>query len=165
MTGSSALTGPIVVGVVPGQLPVVVEQAAHVALSVGLSLVCAYVDVTVYPVDGTSGGLSAPIDPDGVDEDDQDIPESLRESIRKQLAGLGVDWSVVTLVGEPAHALAREADVIGASMIVVGSRKNRLGSTMKELMGGSIARQLCHRQDRPVLVIPVDPRIPDDDDD
>ncbi len=49
----------------PGQHAIVVERAAQVAASAGVSLVCAYADVTVYPVDGTAGGPAAPIDPDG----------------------------------------------------------------------------------------------------
>lgn len=168
MTESSApkvLAGPILVGVVPGQRPVVVERAAEVALSAGLPLVCAFVDVTVYPVDGSTGGPAAPIDPDGVVDDVEGVPESLRTAIDTQLADADLNWSVVALAGEPARALAREAEDIGASMIVVGSREHRLGSAIKELTSGSIAKQLFHRQDRPVLVVPVDPRVPVDDDD
>lgn len=168
MTGTPAskgLNGPILVGVMPGQRPVVVERAAEVALSAGLPLVCAFVDVTVYPVDGTTGGPSAPIDPDGVDDDAESAPESVRTAIATQLAEADLNWSIVSLAGEPARALAREAEDIGASMIVVGSRDRKLGSAIKELTAGSIARQLCHRQDRPVLVVPVEPRVPVDDDD
>ena len=50
---STNMSGPILVGVMPGQHPVVVEQAATLAASARLPLVCAYADVTVYPVDGT----------------------------------------------------------------------------------------------------------------
>ena len=168
MTGTSVpkgLVGPVLVGVMPGQRPVVVERAAEVALSAGLPLVCAFVDVTVYPVDGTTGGPSAPIDPDGVDDDAENAPESVRAAIATQLTEADLTWSIVSLAGEPARALAREAEDIGASMIVVGSRDRKLGSAIKELTAGSIARQLFHRQDRPVLVVPVEPRVPVDDDD
>ena len=148
----------------PGQNRIVLERAAEVALSAGLPLVCAFVDVTVYPVDGTTGGPAAPIDPDGVDENAQEIPRDLAAAITSRLAGTNVDWSMVSLAGEPARALAREAGKINASMIVVGTRGRRLGSAIKELTAGSVAKQLFHRQDRPVLVVPVEPRIPDDDD-
>ncbi|WP_426003532.1 universal stress protein [Paenarthrobacter sp. NyZ202] len=158
------MSGPVLVGVVQGQRPVVVEQAAKLAAAAGLPLVCAHVDVTVYPVDGTTGGAAAPIDPDSGDADVQDIPEQLRKDLEARLSGLDVEWSAVFLAGEPAKALAREANHSGASMIVVGSRDHKLGSVIKELTGGSIARHLVHHQDRPVLVVPVDPRLPDDDD-
>jgi nucleotide-binding universal stress UspA family protein len=148
----------------PGQQPVVVEQAAQVAALAGLPLVCAYADVTVYPVDGTTGGPAAPIDPDGVDGA-QGIPEALKRTIAEQLAGLDVEWSIVPLAGEPAQALAREAGSIGACMIVVGTREHKLTAALKELTAGSVARHLFHRQDLPVLVVPVNPRVPDDNDD
>ncbi|SDW27356.1 Nucleotide-binding universal stress protein, UspA family [Arthrobacter sp. yr096] len=159
------MSGPILVGVMPGQRPVVVEQAAQVAAAAGLPLVCAFADVTVYPVDGSAGGPAAPIDPDGVDDDAPWIPEELKTAIASQLAGRGVAWSIVRLAGEPAQALARQAKDIGASMLVVGTREHTLSAAFKDLTAGSVARQLFHRQDLPVLVIPVNPRVPDDDDD
>ncbi|WP_454811093.1 universal stress protein [Paenarthrobacter nitroguajacolicus] len=161
---SGNMSGPILVGVMPGQHAIVVERAAQVAASAGVPLVCAYADVTVYPVDGTAGGPAAPIDPDGV-AGAQGIPESLTATIAHQLDGLDVEWSIVPLAGEPARALAREAGDIGASMIVVGTREHKLTAALKELTAGSVARHLFHRQDLPVLVVPVNPRVPDDDDD
>ncbi|MFI2563066.1 universal stress protein [Paenarthrobacter sp. NPDC018779] len=158
----NVMTGPVLAGVAPKQQSVVVEHAAAFAAAAQLPLVCAFVDVTVYPLDGTTGGPMAPIDPDGVEGDAGLIPASLEASIGAQLAGSGVDWSLVALAGEPAHALARHAGEIGASLMVVGSREHKLGSTLRELTGGSVARQLLHRQDRPVLVVPVDPRVPDE---
>jgi nucleotide-binding universal stress UspA family protein len=148
----------------PGQRPVVVERAVQVAAAAGLPLVCAFADVTVYPVDGTAGGPAAPIDPDGVDDDAPWIPEDLNTAIASQLAGSGVACSVVRLAGEPAQALAREAKGIGASMVVVGTREHTLSAALKDLTAGSVARHLSHRQDLPVLVVPVNPRVPDDDD-
>ncbi|MFK0001841.1 universal stress protein [Paenarthrobacter sp. NPDC090522] len=156
----NVMRGPVIAGVAPKQQSIVVEHAAALATAAGLPLVCAFVDVTVYPVDGTTGGPMAPIDPDGVDEDAEPIPASLEATIAEQLAGSGVDWSLVALAGEPAHALARLAGEIGASLIVVGSREHKMGSTIREMTGGSVARQLLHRQDGPVLVVPVDPRVP-----
>lgn len=157
------MAGPILVGVMPGQDAVVVKQAVQVAASAGLPLVCAYADATVYPVDGTTGGPAAPIDPDGADEA-HGIPESLKTTIAGQLAGRDVTWTIVPLAGEPSRALAREAAEIGASMIVVGTREHKLSAALKELTAGSVARHLFHRQDVPVLVVPVNPRVPDDDD-
>lgn len=50
-------------------------------------------------------------------------------------------------------------------MIVVGTREHRLTAALKDATAGSVARHLSHRQNRPVLVVPVNPRVPDDDDD
>lgn len=160
-----SLVGPVLVGVMPGQNPVVVEHAARMAALLRRPLVCAYADATVYPVDGTAGGPWAPIDPDGVEEDSEAIPRSLKASLTAQLAGAGVEWSLMPLAGEPGHALAREAHALDASMIVVGTRDHTLAAALKEMTSGSVARHLSHRQDRPVLVVPVNPRVPADDDD
>jgi nucleotide-binding universal stress UspA family protein len=157
--------GPILAGVMPGQHPVVLDHAAAVAAGAGLPLVCAYADVTMYPVDGTTGGPAAPIDPDAMEEDLHRIPESLMQTLRDQLDGKGVEWSLVHLAGEPARALAREAEDIGASIIVVGTREHKLTAALKELTAGSVARHLFHRQGRPVLVVPVNPRVTTGDDD
>ncbi|MEV7660864.1 universal stress protein [Paenarthrobacter sp. NPDC089316] len=165
---SGGMNGPLLVGVMPGQHPAVVEQAALVAARGELPLVFAYADVTVYPVDGTTGGPAAPIDPDGLDGDDDQAGETLEklsETIAGQLQGTDLQWTVVPLAGEPAKALAREAQEIGASMIVVGTRGHGLTATLKEVTAGSVARHLFHRQSRPVLVVPVNPRVPENDDD
>ncbi|KQR06268.1 universal stress protein [Arthrobacter sp. Leaf145] len=162
---SGGMNGPILVGVMPGQHPSVVEQAAVVAGGTRLPLVFAHADVTVYPVDGTTGGPAAPIDPDGVDGDSRNAIEALKKTIADQLSGLDIQWSITPLAGEPARALAREAEAIGASMIVVGTREHRLTAALKDATAGSVARHLSHRQNRPVLVVPVNPRVPDDDDD
>lgn len=50
-------------------------------------------------------------------------------------------------------------------MIVVGTRDHTLTAALKEMTSGSVARHLFHRQDRPVLVVPVNPRVPANDDD
>ncbi|MFJ4226338.1 universal stress protein [Paenarthrobacter nicotinovorans] len=162
---SDGMNGPVLVGVMPGQHPVVVEQAARVALSANLPLVFGYVDVSVYLVDGTTGGPAAPIDPDGMEDDAPDAVGALKETIAGQLSGTGIQWSIIPLAGEPAKALAREAEDLGASMIVVGTREHSLTATLKDLTAGSVARHLLHRQNRPVLVIPVNPRVPEDHDD
>jgi nucleotide-binding universal stress UspA family protein len=40
-------------------------------------------------------------------------------------------------------------------MIIVGSRRGGLRSTMHEFFGGSVAAHLAHRQPRPVVVVPL----------
>ncbi|GAA2848475.1 universal stress protein [Paenarthrobacter ilicis] len=152
------VTGPILVGVVPGQNPAVVDTAARLAKATGSALVCGYSDVTLYPVDGTTGGPAAPIDPD--DGADTDVPGDLSSALTGHLAGSGINWSTVLLAGEPAHALARQAEAMGASMIVVGTRDHTLASAIKEMTAGSVARHLFRCQPRPVLVVPINPRVP-----
>ncbi len=77
--------------------------------------------------------------------------------IAGQLGGFDVHWTFSTLAGEPARALSRLADTINACVIVVGTRERGLGARLEELLVGSVAVHLTHRQGRPVLVIPLDP--------
>ena len=42
------IAGPVVVGVVPGQPSAVVQNAARLAYSLNVKLICAYVDITSY---------------------------------------------------------------------------------------------------------------------
>lgn len=149
------MSGPVVVGVVPEQRARVLSVAADLAAAAGLPLACAFVDVTAYRVDAPGGGRLVPIDPDGVDESEDMLPEALEAAIALALRGQGLEWSMSWLSGEPAHALAQHAKAVGASLIVVGARERKPGSTIKEFTGGSVARHLAHLQDHPVMVVPL----------
>jgi nucleotide-binding universal stress UspA family protein len=151
------LAGPVLAGVLPNQPATVVEKAAEVALATGLELVLAFADVTSFPSAGDRDGHLAarPIDPDGIDDDAAAISESLRSRIADQLDGTGVQWSFVTLAGEPARSLGRYAASINASMIVVGTKEHGLGPKFEGLLTGSVALHLAHRQNCPVLMVPL----------
>lgn len=158
--GPQRLTGPVLAGVIPGQPPAVIRHAASLALSMGVELLCAYADVTTYMVEEEPDGSveSMPIDPDGIDDDAEDIAASLRARISSELDGSGVRWSFRALAGEPAHALRHLAETAHASVIVVGTREPGIGHRLEELLTGSVAVHLAHHQHRPVLVVPLNPR-------
>ncbi|MCB5294629.1 universal stress protein [Arthrobacter sp. SO3] len=152
------ITGPVLMGVVPGQPLAVIHRAAELAHSLNVQLICAYVDVTTYLAeepDGRTGAL--PIDPDGIDDDIEGISAGIKERLQEALDGSGVHWSFVTLAGDPARALGRLAGSSDASVIVVGTRERGLGARLEELLVGSVAVHLTHRQHRPVLVVPLAP--------
>ncbi|NUP58137.1 MAG: universal stress protein [Pseudarthrobacter sp.] len=152
------ITGPVLTGVVPGQPLAVAHRAAELAVSLDVELVCAYVDVTTYLAEEPDGRVEAlPIDPDGIDDDIEDISAGIRERLQEALEGAGVRWSFVTLAGDPARALGRLAESRDASVIVVGTRERGLGARLEELLVGSVAVHLTHRQHRPVLVVPLAP--------
>src|SRR6478609_10774052 len=152
------ISGPVLMGVVPGQPLVVAHRAAELAYSLGVKLVCAYVDVTTYLAEEPGGRVEArPIDPDGIDDDIEGISASIAGGLREALGGAGIDWSFVTLAGDPARALGRLAESTDASVIVVGTRERGLGARFEELLVGSVAVHLTHRQHRPVLVVPLSP--------
>jgi len=152
------ISGPVLMGVVPGQPLAVAHRAAELAYSLGVKLVCAYVDVTTYLAEEPDGRVEAsPIDPDGIDDDIEGISASIAGHLREALDGTGIDWSFVTLAGDPARALGRLAETTDASVIVVGTRERGLGARLEELLVGSVAVHLTHRQHRPVLVVPLAP--------
>jgi nucleotide-binding universal stress UspA family protein len=146
-------------GVVPGQPLAVAHRAAELAFSLNVELICAYVDVTTYLAEEPDGRVEArPIDPDGVDDDIEGISAGIAEHLREALGGTGIRWSFLTLSGEPARALGRLAETRDASIIVVGTRERGFGARFEELLVGSVAVHLTHRQHRPVLVVPLAPQ-------
>jgi len=152
------ITGPVLMGVVPGQSLAVAHRAAELAYSLNVKLVCAYVDVTTYLAEEPTGRTGArPIDPDGLDDDIEGISAGIAERLRGALDGTGIGWSFVTLSGDPARALGGLAESTDASVIVVGTRERGLGARFEELLVGSVAVHLTHRQHRPVLVVPLAP--------
>lgn len=134
----------------------VAHRAAELAYSLKVRLICAYVDVTSYLEQEPDGRVEVhPIDPDGVDDDIQGISAGIKERVQDALGGTGIPWSFVSLAGDPPRALGRLADSEDASIIVVDTRERGLGARFEELLVGSIAVHLTHRQHRPVLVVPL----------
>jgi nucleotide-binding universal stress UspA family protein len=147
----------ILVGVNHGQAEVVLRQAAHFARALDAALVCAHVDVGRYVVEERPDGtvVSRPLDPELPELADSDFDPALAEHIRSVVGPLEVSFR--ELAGDRAYALARLADICAVDAVVVGSRRRGVRSGLKEFFGGSIAAQLAHRQQRPVIVVPVAP--------
>ena len=152
-------SAPVIVGVDHNQPDAVVLSAVDVARRFGTELVCATVDRGRYTVQEREDGSvsSLPIDPDLPDLAVEEFPEELERHLAELLGGRGVPWSTRMLAGDPAHALGRLADRLDAAMIVVGTREAGLRGSIQQLLTGSVAAHLAHRQHRPVLVIPLDP--------
>lgn len=152
-------TDPIVVGIVPETVAVVVGAAAELALELGVELHAVHVDASRYVVrrDPDGSQVSLPIDPDLDDEPDSGREQWLRAQVQRSLATYDVDWSFRLLAGEPAHELALLASLVHARMIVVGTRKRGVRRRVEEFFTGSVAVHLAHGQPLPVLVVPTDP--------
>lgn len=155
----SRLSGPILAGVVPDQPVAVVQRAAEIAAALGVELVCAYVDVSSYAsAESRRGDELRPIDPDGVYDDAGAAANGIRARLGRVLPPYNIGWSFRVLVGDPAAALGRAGESISASMIVVGTREPGFTHRLEELLTGSVATHLAHRQHRSVLVVPLNPR-------
>jgi nucleotide-binding universal stress UspA family protein len=152
------IAGPVLMGVVPGQPLAVAQRAAELAYSLDVELICAYVDVTTYLAEEPDGRVeSLPIDPDAIDDDIEGISTGIRDRLADALDNTGIRWSFATLAGDPARALGRLAETADASIIVVGTRERGFRARVEELLVGSVAVHLTHRQHRPVLVVPPAP--------
>jgi nucleotide-binding universal stress UspA family protein len=158
-----AWPGAVVVGVVPDLPPRVIDEAARYAELLGVGLVVAFVDVTRFvsyeDPDGTPH--TAPIDVNIASG--EAAAEEVRAKTATRLAGRPVRWTVRSLVGDPAMALKQLAEELDSPMIVVGTRRRGFGETIREFFTGSVAARLTHRQHRPVLVVPLQEPVPDDE--
>ena len=155
---------PVIVGVIPGQSPRVVVEAARYASMLDVGLVVVHVDVTRFVTYEDPDGYvhTAPIDLGAVSSASQ--LEQIRAGAAQALATSPVDWTVHQLVGDPALAIKHLADRLDARLLVVGTRRRGLGESIREFFTGSVAARLAHRQQRPVLVVPQGQTVPDDED-
>ena len=156
MTGDSTARY-IVVGVTPKQPLAVLRHAARFARQFEAVLVCANVEAGSYVVAEHPDGSveSRPIDPDQPYWNTAVFDGDLAHRIRSIADQQGVRVEFRELAGDIAHALGHLAAVLDAEMIIVGSRRGGLRSSMHDFLGGSVAAHLAHRQPRPVVVVPV----------
>ena len=148
---------PLVVGVVPGQYPEVLQTAASLAKSLATPLICAYVDEASYLVewDPARSTHRLSLHPDKNDDDIRSVTEDLKSVIVSAVRpGTPTEWTLRTLAGDPARALGRLAAEVNAPMIIVGTPERGFGHRITELLNGSVAAWLTHHQSRPVLVVP-----------
>jgi nucleotide-binding universal stress UspA family protein len=146
-----------VVGVTPQQPVAVLREAVRLARQFKAVLVCANVEAGSYVVAEHPDGSveSRPIDPDQPDWNAAVFNGGLAHRIHEVADQEGVRVEFRELAGDIAHALGRLAEVLDAEMIIVGSRRGGLRSTMHDFFGGSVAAHLAHRQPRPVVVVPL----------
>lgn len=148
---------PVVVGVVPGQDPLVVRTGAALARALGVDLYAAHADTTRYVVQEHPDGTvdHAALDPDGAGDDWRRTEEALRASLTDVLRDEPVAWQLRYLAGRPDRALTHLARAVDASTLVVGTRAPGGGRRVRELLEGSVAAHLSHHQHRPVLTVPL----------
>ncbi|GAC1376004.1 MAG: hypothetical protein NVSMB43_15890 [Pseudarthrobacter sp.] len=151
---------PLLVGVLPGQHPEVLTTAAKLAAKLSVPLLCAYVDEASYLVewDPARSAHRLSLHP-GQDDDVRAVTSGIKAAIEHTVANAGtggdqVEWTLRTLAGDPARALARLAAESNVPMIVVGTSERGLSHRISEMLNGSVGLWLTHHQSRPVLVVP-----------
>ena len=147
---------PLLVGVVPGQHPEVLQTAATLAQRLSAPLLCAYVDEASYLVewDPARSAHRLSLHPDKNDDDIRSLTNDLKSAIGSAIPSASPEWTLRTLAGDPARALGRLATEVNAPMIIVGTPEKGFGHRITELLNGSVAAWLTHHQSRPVLVVP-----------
>lgn len=158
---NATLQKAVIVGMQPGQPVRVIEEAARYARLLRVPLVVVHVDVTRFVTYEDPDGYvhSAPIDINlsaGVAEFD-----AVQTEAAAALDGTGLTWTARQLVGDPALAIKQLANKLDAQLIVVGTRKRGIGESIREFFTGSVAARLAHRQQRPVMVVPLQDPVPD----
>lgn len=149
---------PLVVGVVPGQPPLVALTAASLARAIGApALYFAFADPARYADeefrDGTVRHL--PVNPDSADDSWQDAERTLTAEVAASVAGQGVEWRFRYLAGRADRALTHLARAVDAAAFVVGTHVGR-HRRLTDFVNGSVSMQLSHRQHRPVIVVPLE---------
>lgn len=148
---------PLVVGVLPGQSPEVLQTAAALASRLATPLICAHVDEASYLVewDPARSAHRLSLHPETDNAEIRAVTQELRNSIGAACDGLGIQWTLRTLAGDPARALGKLAAEVGATMIIVGTPEPGLGHRISAALNGSVAAWLSHHQDHPILIVPV----------
>lgn len=150
---------PVVVGVTSGQPDAVVLAASEFAAQFNAELICASVDPSRYMLEERPDGsmTSASFDPDALEPAEMEFDPGLRTQIERVLHGRTVTWSTRALAGDPAKALGHLAATVRAVMIIVGSREPTVRHSLRYFFLGSVAMRLSHGQQRPVVIIPLNP--------
>lgn len=154
---SAAGPPPVVVAVLPGQHPEVVQTAASLAARLAVPMICAYVDEASYLVewDPERSAHRLSLHPDTDDDEIRATTQKLRSAIESGCAGQDIGWTLRILAGDPARAIGRLAAEANALMIVVGTPEPGLGHRISAALNGSVAAWLSHHQQRPVLIVPA----------
>lgn len=160
-TQNELLQRAVIVAMQPGQSPRVMGEAIRFAQLLAVPVVVVHVDVTRFVAYEDPDGFvhTAPIDINlVVGEAEFNQVQAVAE---KALEGSGLTWTARQLVGDPALAIKQLANRLDASLIVVGTRKQGIGESIRQFFTGSVAARLAQRQHRPLLVVPQEEPVDD----
>lgn len=151
--------GPLLVGVMSGQHPEVMEQARELAVVTGRPLVFALVlnHVDRSEWNGHRYQDFASLHPDERAEIDSTAITEIRDRVESVMSPATVDWTLRVLLGDPARVLAQVGRELAVSMILIGSHRRMRQLPLSRVLHGSLVARVLSRQDRPVLVIPPAP--------
>lgn len=122
-----------------------VRVAAEMARPAGARLELAYVSPpNLLPPDVYAEMVAR------IEAEEKKFADQILSRAAAEAKAAGVESESIMLTGSPAEALNERADLIDASMIVVGSRGQ---GAVKRVLLGSVADRLVHVAHRSVLVV------------
>lgn len=146
-------SGSLVVGVVPNQPIRVATEALSWAKKGSIETVhFIYANPELIEIDGAL----EPMDPDSLNDFWKDEQKALSARLRSLAQTMDVMADFRCAAGDPSHILAYYAHKFEACTIVVGTRACGGRAALEEWTRGSVAARLSHRQQIPVLIIPLD---------
>ncbi|HEY0249857.1 MAG TPA: universal stress protein [Gryllotalpicola sp.] len=156
---------PIVVGLTATTPDRVLDEAVAMARDLAVQLACVYVDESRVPIGEAPDGtvISAPVaagGPCSAEAVDQLAGSGLSVRVTSRAIAAGVVVVFHTLAGDPVTALSRFAVDQDARLIVVGTRRPGIRTSIELLLAGPVASRLARRQPVPVLAVPVHDRAP-----
>ena len=156
----SGREGPVVAGVFPGQRAAVVTEAAALARLIDRPLLCVYVapDTFLTEWDRADVRVAASLHPTDIGAADGQAAMKLSAAITATLQSteaLPQDWTLRILAGDPSRAIARVADEVDASLVVVGTHASGFGRAVEEWVSGSVAVHLSRALRCSIVVVPV----------
>jgi nucleotide-binding universal stress UspA family protein len=112
---------------------------------------------------GTLSAVSgAPIAlPDSLDTEARERMESERRSMLEEVvAAGGVPHTLVVESAHPATLIAREAEKVGAYLVVVGASASGFGAALDRALGGgstahALEKEVRHHSRWPLLIVPA----------
>lgn len=141
---------PVVVGVMPGLSPCVVEYAARLAELLESRLYAVYADAGSY---SPCEGRLVAVDPD-FPGGAGGFPVEMSSDLESLLGPAGERWEAVIESGSAIAALSSIAERVGAAAIVIGNREPGIRSRAREAVSGRVCEGLAYAQSRPVVVVP-----------
>ena len=124
-------------------------------------MLCAYVDEASYLVewDPARSAHRLSLHPDADAGNIGGVTLELKMAIEAAVAQVppgtaAAEWTLQTLTGDPARALAQLAAESNAPMIIVGTSERGFSHRLAEALSGSVGAWLTHHQSRPVLIVP-----------
>ena len=147
--------GPLVLGVTWQPSERLARIASGLAASLGVHLVCAFVDPASYLTEWNPVGSRTAVSLDPAANDEAQFPSGhVLRSLEALLGPPGAGWSFRVLNGDVSQALARLAESTGASLLIVGGPRAGVLARVDRILEGSVSVALARTQPRPVLVVP-----------